>query len=218
MGRTRIAWACVTAVAVSVVVPAALASAIATGSANLIKNGSGELGGAVTTDAAVVRSIPGWTKTGGFTTVRYGSPGGFPAATASQAIKGGKNFFAGGPANPNSGATQLVPVGGRAASIDKGKVIAILSGDLGGYSSQRDSLTVIATFLSASGKKLGSVRIGPVTPEQRKGETTLIPRSAQASVPRTTRTVAIQVRAVRTDGSYNDGYADNLSLTLAAGK
>jgi hypothetical protein len=96
-------------------------------------------------------------------------------------------------------------------------VTAVLTGALGGYSSQRDSLTVIATFLSASGQKLGSIRIGPVTPGQRKSLTTLIVRSAQASVPPKTRSVEIHVSAVRTDGSYNDGYADNLSLALKTG-
>lgn len=217
MKARGILGACLAIAALAVVVQTAAGRGNAASSGNLIKNGGAELGGAVTSTSSVIPRIPGWAKTGNFTTVRYGAPGGFPDAAISQKINGGKNFFAGGPANPNSRATQLVSVVGQSASIDKGKVTATLSGYLGGYSSQRDSLTVIATFLDGAGKTLGSVRIGPVSPAQRKNETTLLLRSARASVPAKTRKLAIHVNAVRTDGSYNDGYADNLSLTLATG-
>ena len=184
---------------------------------NLLKNGNAELGAAVADDSSVVKEIPGWTRTGNFTVVKYGSPGGFPDAAVSTKIAGGKNFFAGGPSNPTSGATQTVNVAGRARSTDAGKVGATLAGYLGGYSSQRDSLTVTATFLDASGKKLGLLKIGPVTPAQRGSETTMIEKSATGGVPAKTRSIKVAVVAVRTDGSYNDGYAENLQLTLARG-
>jgi len=205
------------ALVAAVVVPIASGSTSrrAAPTPNLIRNGGAELGRAVTNDSTVVASIPGWTRTGGFTVVRYGSSGGFPEAAVSTAIHGGRNFFAGGPANPNSGATQAISVSRFAAAIDKGSLTATLTGDLGGYSTQSDSLTVVATFLDASGASLGSVRIGPVTPGQRKSTTTLIARTATARVPAKTRGVSVVLRAVRTDGSYNDGYADNLSLIFA---
>jgi hypothetical protein len=203
------------ATAVGIAIPAALASSGLTVTTNLIKNGGAEIGLAAPDSATTVPAIALWTKTGGFTTVVYGAPGGFPDAAVSTAIKGGKNFFAGGPANPDSGASQVVSLASRARSIDKGKVTAILAGYLGGYSSQRDALTVSASFLDATGQKLGSVKIGPVTPTQRKNLTTLIPRSARKALPAGTRSLEIQIRATRTDGSYNDGYADRLSLTLA---
>ena len=213
MKRTSVFWVSV-ACAVGIAVPAALSSSGVTVTGNLIKNGGGELGPAAADSSTTVPTIARWAKTGDFTTVVYGASGGFPDAAVSTAIKGGKNFFAGGPTNPDSGATQVVSLARRASAIDRGKVVASLSGYLGGYSSQRDSLTVTAVFLDATGVKLGSVKIGPVTPAQRKSLTTMIRRTAKKLVPAKTRTVELQIRATRTDGSYNDGYADNLSLTL----
>jgi len=204
----------VIAAAAGVPVAAGLASMTAAPTPNLIRNGGAELGPAVVTSSGVVATIPGWTRTGGFTVVKYGTTGGFPDASVGTAIHGGKNFFAGGPANPKSGATQSVSVARYAARIDTGSLSATLSGDLGGYDGQNDSLTVVATFLSASGTSLGTVHIGPVSAAQRKSTTNLLPRTATAKVPAKTRSVSVAVRAVRTDGSYNDGYADNLSLTL----
>ena len=182
---------------------------------NLLKNGNAERGPAVADAASVVEEIPGWTRTGNFTVVKYDAPGGFPEAAVSTKIAGGNSFFAGGPANPNSGASQTVSVASRATAIDAGKFSATLAGYLGGYSSQRDSLTVTATFLDASGKKLGVLKIGPVTPAQRASETTMIKKSATGRVPAKTRSIKVALIAVRTDGSYNDGYAENLKLTLA---
>lgn len=188
--------------------------------ANLLKNGGADLGTGVATSengSGVVKSIPGWVRTGNFTVVKYGSPGGFPSIANSQTIAGGRNFFAGGPSNPNSGATQTVNVAGKAAAIDASKLSATLAAYLGGYSNQRDSLAVSATFLNASGKKLGGIRVGPVTPAQRKIQTTLIAKSATAKVPPKTRSIRVALTATRTDGAYNDGYADNLTLTLTTG-
>lgn len=215
MRTTRVLWMGLATAAVGIAIPAALASSGVTRTTNLIKNGGAEIGVAAKDSATSVPAITSWTKTGAFTTVVYGAPGGFPDATVSKAIKGGKNFFAGGPTDPASGATQVVSVAGKATSIDRGKVTATLAGYLGGYSSQRDALTVTASFLDAAGVKLGSVKIGPVTPAQRKGLTTLISRTAHKLVPAKTRSIEIRIRATRTDGSYNDGYADRLSLTLA---
>ena len=193
-----------------------LASGARQAAPNTIRNPGAELGRGVSDTGGVVPRIPGWMKTGQFTVVRYGASGGFPDATVGKAIRGGKNFFAGGPANPNSGARQLLALASRARAIDAGDLTATLSGYLGGYSGQRDSLTVTATFLDGSGQKLGTIQIGPVTPAQRKNVTGLFPRTARAAVPAKTRSAEVSLRAVRTDGSYNDGYADNLRLTFAA--
>ena len=204
-------------VALVVVAVAALAGvAHSAAPPNLVKNGSAELGAAVTTTSGVTKTIPGWVQRGNFTVVKYGAPGGFPDAAVSTTVTGGKNFFAGGPANPKSGATQVIKVGSRAAMIDAKKLTATLSGYLGGFSSQRDSLTVSATFLDATGLKLGQIRIGPVTPAQRSNNTAMVAKSASGKVPPKTRSIQVSLNAVRTDGGYNDGYADNVKLTLAA--
>src|SRR5207249_4211131 len=58
--------------------------------------------------------------------------------------------------------------------------------------------------------------IGPVTASQRNGRSTLLPRAAKGNVPRGTRSIVVTITATRESGVYNDGYADNISLMLAA--
>jgi hypothetical protein len=55
-----------------------------------------------------------------------------------------------------------------------------------------------------------------VTLADRNGATALLPRSATGAVPAGTRTIGVRLDMVRVQGSYDDGYADNLSLTLGA--
>jgi hypothetical protein len=188
--------------------------------ANLIRNGGAELGPSVATGSGVVASIPGWKRSGRFTVVAYGAPGGFPGLPIAAAVKGGAKFFAGGPENaspatgPLSKLTQDIAVATYAARIDAGSVTAVLSGALGGYSSQTDMLVISATFLGAAGNKLGVLRLPAVTAAQRHLVTTLLARSASAIVPRGTRTIRVSLVATRNAGGYNDGYADNLGLVL----
>jgi hypothetical protein len=208
--------ATVAGIAVVFAGPARVAQSAAT--SNLLKNGGAELGSGAIDSSGVVKTIPGWVRTGNFTVVKYGSSGGFPDAAASKAVAGGKQFFAGGPSNPNSRATQTVSVASRAAAIDGGKLNVTLAGYLGGFGSQSDSLTVTASFLDASGQKVGAIKIGPVTVGQRKSETTLVAKAATVKVPAKTRSILVSLSAVRTDGSYNDGYADNLQLTLPSSR
>ena len=184
---------------------------------NLLQNPGAEAG-TCSTDGNTVEPIPGWNTTSYFTDVCYGAPG-FPGTDVSAAIGGGQGFFAGGPlASPNT-ATQTVDVSGAAAEIDGGGIEANLSGYLGGFQNQGDNMTVVATFLSGSAQALGSpLQIGPVTAADRSNVTTLLQRASSAAVPVGTRSIQVTMTATRTDGSENDGYADNLSLTLGAGR
>ena len=209
-----------TALALAGLVAASLAAALGAGATpgagkNLIVNGNAEQGQGVDDASSSSTDIPGWTRKGEFTLVEYGAAGGFPDATVQSAVKGGKNFFAGGPANPGSAVSQDVSVASKAALIDSGKATATLSGYIGGYASQNDSLIATATFVSATGAKLGrALRIGPVSAAARKSVTGMLQKTATAPVPRKTRTIRVTLGASRNDGSYNDGYADNLVLTL----
>jgi len=191
------------------------ASAHTAAAANLLKDGGADLGQAVNDSSGIVATMPNWTRVGSFTVVTYGAPGGFPERVISQKIGGKANFFAGGPANPKSSVTQVVDVSRFQGAIDAGKRKATLSGFLGGFASQDDSLAATATFLNAAGKSLGTLKIGPVSAAQRKGLTALIKKSATKPVPKGTRSIQARLSAARTSGSYNDGYADNLSLTVA---
>jgi hypothetical protein len=127
------------------------------------------------------------------------------------------NFFAGGPGGATSAATQVVDVSGAAAEIDAGKVGATLSALLGGYSTQTDHAAVTATFLNGAGAPAGAVGLPTVTPAQRNQVTALVARTASAAVPAGTRQISVRIDAIRDEGSYNDGYIDNVSLVLGPG-
>lgn len=181
---------------------------------NLIVNGNAEQGASSPNGYDVVPEIPGWTRRGGFTVVEYGAAD-FPGAQAATALRGGAKFFAGGPGNAGSAITQSVSVASLKQLIDGGKAKATLSGLLGGYGGQDDSLIATAVFLGQSGARLGTMlKLGPVGSAARKLQTGLVPKSVAGSVPKGTRTIRVTLSANRTSGSYNDGYADNLSLTI----
>jgi hypothetical protein len=165
-------------------------------------------------DSSTIDPPPGWTAVGSVTAVQYGAPD-FPTTADGAALNGGANFFAGGPDNAASAATQAIDVSGAAAEIDAGGVTATLSGDFGGFAGQNDSATLTATYLSAAGAALGTLASPRVTPADRNGGTALLFRTASAAVPAGTRSIGVRLDLVRQDGSYNDGYADNLSLTLS---
>jgi hypothetical protein len=198
------------------VVVAVGASAHSAAAPNLIKNGGAESGPAVSDASGVAATIPNWTRTPSFTVVKYTAGGGFPEVEIAGQIGGKANFFAGGPNAPTSSATQVVNVTRFKAAIDAGQRVATLSAFLGGYASHRDSMSVTATFLSQAGKKLGALKIGPVTAAERNNITAMIQKTASLAVPKKTRSIQVKLAARRTDPSYNDGYADNVSLTLAA--
>jgi len=216
--RKRFAGAIVagmSAVAFSVVTTV-VASAHPAAAPNLIKNGGAEAGPGVMDASTVGASMPGWTRTPSFTVVKYAAGGGFPDATVAGPIGGKANFFAGGPNVATSSATQVVKVTRFKAPIDAGQRVATLSAFLGGYATHGDSMSVTASFLSESGKKLGVLKIGPVTVVERNSVTALIQKSASKLVPKRTRAIQVKLAAKRVNPSYNDGYADNVSLTLAA--
>jgi hypothetical protein len=179
---------------------------------NVLLNGDAEAGTG-SASGNDVEPIPNWTTTSNFTVVQYGAPD-FPDTSVSSAIGGGKNFFAGGPSTTSSSATQTVDVSDRAAQIDAGELSATLSGFLGGFDGQDDNMTVTASFLDASSASLGSFTIGPVTQPDRGGVTNLLFRTADEAIPDGTRSIKVEMDATRFQGSYDDGYADNLSLVV----
>jgi hypothetical protein len=194
----------------------AMASAAHPGAAgNLLVNGGTEEGEASPTGYDVVTEIPGWTRRGKFTVVPYGAPNGFPDDKIKVAVRGGAQFFAGGPTNPGSALSQTVSVASKKSLIDSGKAKATLSGYLGGYATQDDSLVATAVFLSQAGTRLGTmVKIGPVAAAARNSLTAMLKKTGTSVVPKQTRAIRVTISANRTSGSYNDGYADNMSLTL----
>src|SRR3954471_6450670 len=195
------------------IVPATAGAQVPSG--NLLTNGDAEAV-AGSADGTTVVAPPGWTTDGPFTEVAYGAPA-FPTTDDGASWGGGASFFAGGPDNAASSATQVVSVAGAAAQIDRGGVPATLSALLGGYLTQADSAAVTATFLSAASGALGPLVAGPVTPDDRQSETVLLSRTATATVPAGTRSISVRIDATRIEGAFNDGYIDNVSLTLGSG-
>jgi hypothetical protein len=181
---------------------------------NLVVNGDAESGPG-STDGSVVSSIPGFTTTGAFTVVQYGAAGGYPDSTSPGPANRGANFFAGGPGAATSTGSQFIDVSSASAQINTGKVTYDLSGYLGGFSSQGDNAVVTATFMGVTGAPLGTATIGPVTPAQRNDVTGLLFQDQTGMVPVGTEGIDFVITMNRLDGSYNDGYADNLSLVLA---
>lgn len=183
---------------------------------NLLGAGAGaELGAAAGNAVDVHPPGAGWVASPGFTQVAYGTPG-FPSAAISMFVGGGSAFFAGGPDAAFSTAERDVDVSSAAGEIDAGRVRAALSALLGGAGAENDAATVRAQFLGANQGVLGVLAVWPVTAADRGGQTLLLPRSAGAAVPPGTRSIFVRVAATRAGVSgYDDGSADNLSLTLA---
>ena len=192
-------------------VAALLAGATGAQGVPLVNPGGEDAPGAADADTAL--PPPGWETTAGFTAVRYGAPD-FPTPAESARIGGGANFLAGGPDNELATATQAVDVSASATDIDAGRLQATLGAWLGGFQSQEDAATVAAVYRSAAGADLGRVTIGPVTAADRGNRTSFRQRSAAAVVPSGTRAIQVVITARRQSGTYNDGYADNVTLAL----
>ena len=127
---------------------------------------------------------------------------------------GGGTFFAGGPDNDRATAAQIVDISGFAGSVDDGVAQITLSALIGGWEYQEDRGTVAAIFLDMTGRELGGLRIGPVTASQRNFSSRLLPRQASRTLPARTRTIRVVMTATRFSGPYNDGYFDNIMLSL----
>ena len=184
-------------------------------STNLIANGDAEAGAGASDESVV--SVPGWTVSGNFTAVQYGAASGFPSLTDPGPSNRGANFFAGGPNNASSSASQLISVASAARQIDSGAVTFALAGFLGGFQDQGDNAVLSVTFKNGD-LVLGTAQIGPVTAADRGNATGLLARSTSDAVPVGTRQLLVTLQMTRAPiFSYNDGYADNLSLTLKRG-
>jgi hypothetical protein len=179
---------------------------------NLVVNGNAEAGpGATGTDT--VSNIPGWTPSGNFTVHQYGDTN-YLTATDPGPDDRGQNFFAGGPGNSSSSASQMIDVSAGASTIDTGSVSFSLSAYLGGWQDQRDNAVLTATFLDGHGATLGTSSIGPVTASDRNSARGLLSRGSTGTLPAGTRSVQLVLQMTRLDGSYDDGYADDVSLVL----
>ena len=179
---------------------------------NLIINGDAESGSGG--NGSTLLPIPGFTTTGNFTVTQYTAGGGFPSITDPGPVNRGSNFFSGGVGNASSSATQQIDISNASTLVDTGNITFELSAYLGGFSSQRDNAILNVNFLDVSNDLLGNASIGPVTNSDRNNLTALMLSSTTGFIPMGTRFIDVSLTMSRLDGSYNDGYADNLSLAL----
>lgn len=205
----------VSAIAVALLAVPGAASAAALTTPNLIENPGAEAQPG-SGDGSTV-PVPFWTVPAGgtFTAVKYGASGGFPTASAPGPKKRGANFFAGGPGSDAARADQTVPLSAYATIIAHGATYK-LGAWLGGFASQDDNTTVTIAWEKANGTLLGAVMIGPVSAAARQDVTGMLYRAKAGTIPHGTAKAVVNVEMTRAAGSYNDGYADNLSLTLAS--
>lgn len=199
---------------------------------NLIRNPGAEAGSGSGTGLAVLKP-DGWERNPMFspraTVVRYGAPD-FPTAAQGAALGGGRNFFAGGPTTTDgkdndssaysyADLVQYVSLPGSATpEISAGQVQATLSACLGGYRDQDDRSNVYLSFFDGGGKLLpGGVTLGGPDARSRGDKTTLEPGGITRPVDRKATTARVTLTFIRKSGkgTYNDGYADNLSLNLS---
>lgn len=182
---------------------------------NLIVNGNAE-SGAGSTDGGVV-PVPGWTPTGTFTVVRYDVGSGFPASTDAGPANRGVNFFAGGETAAISTGMQtfsFTMFAGLGSIVNAGNVGYTLSGWFGGFAGQNDNAVLTAQFLDAGATPIGSTSVGGVSANDRAGVTGLLFRTLSGAVPIGAQSVRFTLTMTRTEGTYNDGYADNLAFVL----
>ena len=185
---------------------------------NWIVNGDAEAGPGSADGSQV--SVPAWVPNGSdpfFTAVQYQpTSGSFPATTDPGPSNRGNNLFAGGPANAESSGQQFLDISSFASQIDAGQLSFVLSGYLGGWEGQNDGAVLYAFFIDPnSTSSPGALITGPGA-LARNNQTGLWFESTTGVIPAGTRTIDFRLIMTRTDGSYNDGYADNLSFVVTA--
>ena len=185
----------------------------ATLNVNLVQNGNAEASNPPNSSCTGAGTIPGWTITGDPSPCAYGPAFGGPLLTSPGPPDRGQNFFAGGNVI-RSTMSQTIDVSAFASQIDSAAgIICTFSAYLGGYQNQNDNAKITATL-----RGFGSPSIlGPVFAAERNNITGLILKSAAGPLPAGTRFIDIVIEFTRTDGTGNDGYADNISLILSSG-
>ncbi|MCH0538256.1 phosphoesterase [Streptomyces sp. MUM 203J] len=185
---------------------------------NLVVNGDAETGPGGTPEP--VAAVTGWrVLQGAPALIAYSHGGGYPGPKDPGPTPRGSRFFGGG----NSARTVLVqdvalPEGGATghAAVDARRVRYAVTAWLGGYAAQEDGARLSVEFRDGRGTPLALSVLGPVTAGERRGRTGLVERSAAAAVPPGSRTARVLLVLTRSGGTSNDGYADQISLSLAS--
>jgi hypothetical protein len=199
-------------------------------SPNLIANGDAEAAPGSNSGDTPAASIPSWTTTGNANIIVYGAAGGYPVSTDPGPSDRGMNLFSGGPDDAVSTFTQTIPLSAYASAIAGGHASFTLSAYLGGYTTQEDNAALTVYFLTSAdagmvppdwadagglpSDVLSAASTGSVTATDRASATALLLRTITGTVPAGAVAAQVELVMTRLEGSANDGYADDLSLTL----
>jgi uncharacterized protein (TIGR03437 family) len=184
---------------------------------NIVTNGDAEAGLPIPSSLAIAPDLPNWVRTANFTTDTYGASGADLDLTSIAPPDRGKLYFTGGPDNMAASAHQDIDISSAASLVDTGSVNFALSAWLGGYAEQNDNATVTVQFMNWGGGVLSTVKLGPVLAGERANVSGTVKKGANGAVPAGTRVVRVQMDMTRTDGVYNDGIVDSLSIVLSGG-
>jgi len=180
---------------------------------NLIFNGGAEVISSGDTNSLLAKPL-GWEVQGTAGSMHYGAPGGFPSSKTRGPADRGERFFAGGTSS-ESKLSQEIDLSQVSVLMDERKVFFTLSGYFGGMSGQNDYCKCHIIFKDTKGEKLAEAGVEPVTLKDRGYITTLLYRSVTGKVPAGTRKAEVQLVFIKSDGSFNDAYADCISLILS---
>jgi hypothetical protein len=154
----------------------------------------------------------GGAESSAMTVTLYGEAN-FPTAFSPGSPHRGQNFFAGGVA-PASFMSQTIALPEPIGSGPRGPFTYTLSAWLGGLTTQADEMLLTARFVDAEGQELGRGSIGPVLPGSRGNVTGLVSRTVTGNTPLGTAAVELELSGRLQAGSFIDGYADDLFLSL----
>lgn len=181
---------------------------------NIVVNGNAEAPTGADVGAFAL-DLFGWVRSAGFTADQYAANNDLSTTDPGPSDRGA-SFFYGGPDSATATAVQDIDLSAATTQIDTGKATFNFSAWLGGYSSQNDNMSAKVEFRNWANSVLGSTTLGPVMSADRGNNSGLVQKSQTGGVPSGTRYVRITLTSTRTDGSDNDGLADDVSLVLTA--
>ncbi len=179
---------------------------------NVIPNAGGEASPGATDNSAV--SVPRWHPANHFTVDAYAANRDLSASSPGPSSRG-KNYFYGGPDNASSSGWMRIFLTSKASEIKTGRVAFKLSAWLGGFSTQDDFTRVLLAFSDKGRVVLKSYQLKGPSAAQRKDVSELQYRKVTGPVPASADSARVEILMKRTEGSDDDGLADNVKLVLS---
>ena len=180
---------------------------------NLLANPGAEQGTAATNDTASP-APPRWTRTGAFTSVRYGTVSGpfaFPPLDVAAALRAATPSSPAAPAPRRASPKSSTSPAGRPRST-RAPAPACACRRCSADSAAARTARRCRRSSAPDGRAARRFALDAVTAAERANATMLTARRGRAPVPRLTRTIAVMVRAGAPGGAYNDAYADDIAL------